>query len=154
MRFPSISARDLERTDYTLPDDLPGAWRIVLMPFKRWQQIVVGAWTAAIEPLTAAHPELTVWEVPTLSNAWAPARSYIDGGMRAGIPDIDVRRHTLTAYTPLNQVAKELDIPSFDEVQVFLLDATGEIVWRGAGDPDTAKASALADALASGHTAV
>ena len=148
MRFPSISARDLENADYVLPDDLPGTWRLVLMPFKRWQQIVVGAWIEALEPLTTAYPELTVWEVPTLSSAWTAARGYIDGGMRAGIPDVDVRRHTLTAYTPLNHVAKELDIPSFDEVQVFLLDAAGEIVWRSAGEPDTGKATALADVLA------
>jgi hypothetical protein len=147
MRFPNIAARDLERTDYTLPDDLPGSWRLVLMPFKRWQQIVVGAWIDALAPLMDAHPELTVWEVPTLSSAWTPARGYVDGGMRAGIPDVDVRRHTLTAYTPLNQIAKALAIPGFDEVQVFLLDSTGEIVWRSAGEPDPQKAIALADAL-------
>ncbi len=147
MRFPTIPARDLEQTAYTLPDDLPGRWRIVLMPFKRWQQIVVGAWIDALEPLTSTHPEITVWEVPTLSSAWAPARGYIDGGMRAGIPDIDVRRHTLTAYTTLSRISKELDVPSFEQVQVFLLDAHGEIAWRGSGDPDPAQALALADVL-------
>lgn len=147
MRFPKIAARDLERTDYTLPDDLPGSWRVVLMPFKRWQQMVVSAWTDALEPLASAHPDMTVWEVPTLSRAWAPARGYIDGGMRAGIPDRDVRLHTLTAYAPLDEIARELDIPGFDEVQVFLLDSTGEIVWRSSGEPDAAKAAALADAL-------
>jgi hypothetical protein len=147
MRFPTLAARDLEHTDYTLPDDLPGQWRVVLMPFKRWQQIVVSAWSDALEPLTSVHPDLTVWEVPTLSKLWAPARSYIDGGMRAGIPDEDVRLHTLTAYANLDDVARALDIPGFEEVQVFLLDAGGNIVWRSSGEPDAEKAHTLADAL-------
>ena len=85
-----------------------------------------------------------------LSRAWAPARGYIDGGMRAGIPDIDVRRHTLTAYAPLGGIATALGIATFDEVQVFLLDAAGEIVWRSEGEPDAEKAAALADALVPG----
>jgi hypothetical protein len=148
MRFPTISARDLEHHEYTLPDDLPGTWRIVLMPFKRWQQIVVSAWTAALEPLTSVHADLTVWEVPTLSRMWAPARAYIDGGMKAGIPDLDVRLHTLTAYTSLEDVARALDIQGFDAVQVFLLDADGEIVWRESGEPDAEKAHTLAESLA------
>jgi hypothetical protein len=147
MRFPTISARDLEHTDYTLPDGLPGAWRIVLMPFKRWQQIEVSAWLDALEPLTSVHADLTVWEVPTLSRAWAPARAYIDGGMAAGIPDADTRLHTLTAYTSLRDVARVLDIHDFDEVQVFLLDRHGDIVWRESGEPDAEKAHTLADAL-------
>jgi len=147
MRFPTIVARDLENTEYTLPDDLPASWRIVLMPFKRQQQIVVSAWTDVLEPLVSAHPDLTVWEVPTLSRAWAPARGYIDGGMRAGIPDPEVRRHTLTAYTPLHEVAEAFGLADFADVQVFLLDAAGEIVWRSCGEPDAEKAAALADAL-------
>jgi len=147
MRFPTIVAHDLEQTAYTLPDDLPGKWRVVLMPFKRWQQIVVSAWGDALEPLTAVHPDLTVWEVPTLSRAWAPARGYIDGGMRAGIPDLDVRLHTLTTYINLSELARRLEIKDFAEVQVLLLDADGDIVWRAEGEPDAAKAASLAAAL-------
>jgi hypothetical protein len=147
MRFATVSAHDLEDTAYTLPDDLPGTWRIVLMPFKRWQQIQVNAWVDTLEPLTSRHHDLTVWEVPTLSRLWAPARGYIDGGMRAGIPDRDTRLHTLTAYTSLEQLAAALDIPGYDETQVFLLDAAGEIVWRGSGEPDAEKARTLAEAL-------
>jgi hypothetical protein len=147
MRFATISAHDLEQTAYTLPDDLPGRWRVVLMPFKRWQQIEVSAWIDALEPLTSADPGITVWEVPTLSRLWAPARGYIDGGMRAGIPDRDVRLHTLTAYTSLDDVATALDIATFDEVQVFLLDSDGDIVWRSSGEPDAEKARDLAESL-------
>jgi len=147
MRFPTLVAHDLEETSYTLPDDLPGKWRVVLMPFKRWQQIVVSAWTEALEPLTEAHPDMTVWEVPTLSRAWAPARGYIDGGMRAGIPDLDVRLHTLTAYTHLGDLSRELGITDFSDVQVFLIGPDGEIVWRGQGEPDAVKASSLVEAL-------
>jgi hypothetical protein len=148
VRFPEIKASDLEGREYRLPDELPAGPRIVLLPFQRHQQIVVEGWGARIEPLQDAHPELTVWEVPALSRGYRIMRSYIDGGMRAGIPDVDVRRHTLTTYTDLGALASALELPTFDTVYVFLLDAAGDIRWRGSGEADDAQVEALAAALA------
>jgi len=67
--------------------------------------------------------------------------------MRAGIPDLDVRLHTLTTYINLSELARRLEIKDFAEVQVLLLDADGDIVWRAEGEPDAAKAASLAAAL-------
>jgi hypothetical protein len=147
MRFPTIVARDLEGRSYAVPDDLPGTWRVLVVPFKRWQQILVNAWEDVLAPVVEKRPEVTLWEIPSLSRAWGPVRGYIDGGMRAGIPDADVRRHTLTTYTDLGRLAKTLSIEDFETVQVFLLDAAGEIVWRCSGAPDVAKAESFADAV-------
>ena len=63
---------------------------------RREQQIVVEGWKAAVDELADTYPDLTVWEMPALSRGYSLVRPYIDGGMRAGIPDLDVRRHTIT----------------------------------------------------------
>ena len=68
--------------------------------------------------------------------------------MRAGIPDPDARRHTLTAYTDLRAFAQALDLPSLDTIYLLLLDAEGEIVWRSSGEVTETKATALAEAIA------
>lgn len=147
MRFPTLETRDLEGTHVQVPDDLPGSPRIVLLPFQRWHQLLVDGWSRPIHALAAAYPQLTVWEVPALSRRYLAGRFYIDGGMKAGIPDPTTRRHTLTAYTDLSALSQKLGLPSLETVYVFLLDASGEIVWRGSGEVDDAQLEELAGAL-------
>ena len=148
MRFPTLHPRDLEGLEYELPAGLPGAYRVILLPFKQWHQILVGQWQEAIAPALAGRDDVSVWEVPALSGLWKAARPYIDGGMRSGIPDIDVRRHTLTSYGELGTITESLDITGFETIHVFLLDAEGEILWRDSGEPDAEKAAGFAAALA------
>ena len=148
MRFPTLETRDLEGKHVRVPDDLPSGPRIILLPFKRWHQLIVDGWNRPIKTLAETYPQLTVWELPALSRSYLVGRFYIDGGMRAGIPDTDVRRHTLTSYTDLSALARELELPDFETVDVFLLDASGEIVWRGSGQVDEEQFSALEGALA------
>jgi len=149
MRFPTLHARDLEGRAYTLPDDLPGAVRVVLLPFKQWHQVLVEEWQRALATALESRDDVTVWEVPSIGKLWKPARGYIDGGMRAGIPDIDVRRHTLTDYGELDTIAAGLGVMNFETIHVFLLDATGEILWRDSGEPNLEKAASFAAALES-----
>jgi hypothetical protein len=147
MRFPRIIAHDLEGRRYELPDELPEGPRIVLVAFQRWHTILLAGWQAPLERLVEEHPGTTLWEVPALSRLYAPARPYIDGGMRAGIPDPEARRQTLTSYTDLRALGSALELPSFDTVYAFLLDAAGEIVWRAAGEADEGRIAEIAVAL-------
>lgn len=147
-RFPIVEARDLEGRRYRVPDDLPKGRRLVVVPFRREQQIVVEGWKAAVDELADTYPDLTVWEMPALSKGYTLVRPYIDGGMRAGIPDLDVRRHTITAYTDLGALTRLLGIDGRDTVHVFLLDTHGRIVWRDSGEVDEAKMRLLAEAMA------
>ena len=148
MRFPTIQTRDLEGADRTLPDGLPLGPRVLLLPFQRWHQLLVDGWSRALDPVRAEYRALSVWEVPALSQHYAMGRLFIDGGMRAGIPDLDVRLHTLTAYIDLPALTEALDLPSLDTVYVFLLDTDGEILWRGSGPVDEAGVASLGRALA------
>jgi hypothetical protein len=148
MRFPTLHARDLEQKSYSVPDELPGRLRVILLPFKQWQQILVGQWEDALAPAFEGRDDVTVWEVPALGAVWKPVRGYIDGGMRGGIPDVVVRRHTLTSYGELDAIRAGLGISDRDTAYAFLLDALGEVVWCDSGEPDPAKVAAFAAALA------
>lgn len=147
MRFPTLHAHDLEEKSYLVPDELPGRFRVILLPFKQWHQILVGQWEDALTPVIEGREDVTVWEVPALGAVWKPVRGYIDGGMRGGIPDIDVRRHTLTDYGELDVIKSGLGITDHETAYAFLVDAQGEILWRDAGEPDPEKVAAFAAAL-------
>jgi hypothetical protein len=147
MEFPALRVRDLEGVGYLVPDELPGGPHVIVLAFRQWHQALVDQWKGPLEAIAARHPGTEVWEVPSLSKGYRLFRSSIDGGMRAGIPDPTVRRHTLTTYTDLDHLARDLELPSLDTVYVFVVDCDGTIRWRGQDLPDAAALEALESAM-------
>ena len=120
---------------------------MVIIAFKRQQQATVDTWLPWLTELRARTPGMEVYEVPTISRRWLPARRMIDGGMRAGIPDPATRRRTLTTYTDVNAVLDALALDGTDRIAVVVVDAGGTILWLGVGEYDTALAAELERAV-------
>jgi hypothetical protein len=133
VQFPRLKARDLEGRTVEIPDDLNGALKLIVLAFKRDHQYPVESWLPHLDRLEEGHPGLTVWEVPALSRSYRIWRGAIDGGMRAGIPDPKVRRHTLTTYTDLRGLQRALELPDLEEIYLLLLDGSGRVLWRTRG---------------------
>jgi len=147
MEFPPLKVRDLEGTEHTIPDSLPGGPHLLVVAFQRWHQSIVDDWTPALTSLAKIHPGTEVWEVPSLSKGYRLFRSGIDSGMAAAIPDVTTRRHTLTAYTDLRALAKGLGLASLDTVHVYLVDCGGHVLWQAEGEPTAEALSALEEAM-------
>ena len=147
MEFPALEVRDLEGVKHVIPHGLTGGPHVILVAFEQWHQSIIELWKPVLEPIAAEHGGMEVWEVPSISKAYRLFRPGIDGGMRAGIPDPDVRRHTLTAYTDLGQLAKDLEIPSRRTVYAFLVDCDGNILWRSSGEPTADAIASLEEAI-------
>ena len=136
MQFPALKVRDLEGAEHVIPDGLTGGPHVIILAFQRWHQALVEQWKPDLEALAQRHPGTEIWEVPSLSSGYRLFRGGIDGGMRAGIPDPETRRHTLTVYTDLHALAKDLEIDSLDTVHLFLVDCSGTVLWQASGEPD------------------
>jgi hypothetical protein len=143
MKFPTVKATSLTNKNYQLPRDLDGELNLVIVAFKQWQQDWVDTWIPSLQGLAYQHPQLRVYEMPTMSRFNRLYRFMIDNGMRAGIPDKAVRAATLCAYIDLPPFAKALQLPGYDSIYLFLLDRTGEILWRGQGPYDQAQLAEL-----------
>jgi hypothetical protein len=137
-RFPDLEATSLDGRRWHLPRDLERL-SIVILAFERHQQREVDDWIVGLEALGCPHPIL---EVPTIGRRYRWARSFIDGGMRAGIPDAEVRSRTLTTYTDVSRVLTALGLRSTEHVVVTLVEATGEVtaLHQGTYDPTAAAA--------------
>ena len=81
----------------------------------------------------AERPGLRVYELPTLSGGLGIVRSFIDGGMRRGIPDSTVRAATVTLYIDKDPFKAALRIPDEDQIQLFLVERGGRIRWHAVG---------------------
>jgi len=149
MHFPQVETHDLEGEPRLVPDELVGELRIVIVAFQRWHTGLIDTWLPVLGELESRYPGLTVWEMPALSRVYLPGRRYIDGGMSAGTPDLEARRHTLTAYADLRELAHALGIPSFRDIHLYALDASGDILWHAQGGLTEEAAISLAQLLAS-----
>ncbi|MBK9030590.1 MAG: hypothetical protein IPL61_04490 [Myxococcales bacterium] len=147
--FPELVTRDLNGATQRLPHGLPGELKLFLIAYQREQQADLDPWLTLALPLERAHPGFRVYELPTLSAAWGAAASFIDGGMRRGIPDPQARARTLTLYLDKDSFNQALALPSEDQVYALLVDGTGLVVWRGAGALDDAAGAALTAAVRS-----
>ena len=144
-RFPTLAARDLERTPRTLPDALTGEWNLVVVAFRRQHQSLVDEWVAWHASVAADRPGFECWEVPVLGTIWSPARSVIDGGMAQAVREVHARRHTLTVYTNVAKAAYALDIADTGTITALLVDADGRIRWRTTGIPDGGSTAEVLD---------
>lgn len=110
----------------------------MILAFHRWQQAEVDAWIDGLQAAGCPHPVL---EVPTIAGRYRLGRSFIDGGMRAGILDAAVRERTLTVYTDVGRVLETLGLRSTDHVVVVLVEPSGTVraLTQGTYDVPSAK---------------
>lgn len=149
MRLPNVNGRDLQRRQRHFPRDFTAPLNLVFVPFQQWQQAQVDSWIPLALDLTSARDGFDFFEFPTIQRMNPLAATFINEGMRAGIRDDDTRGRTITLYLDKAAFQRALDIPGDGQMQVFLLDDDGLVLWRAAGVHDSEKEEALRAFLAS-----
>jgi len=150
MQFPTVSGSNLQRANLTLPQDLQGELNLVLIAFQQWQQAQVDTWIPFARQLEEDYPTVRYYELPTIQRLNALARSFINEGMRAGIPDLVARERTITLYLDKRTFREALQFPGEDDIYVLLLDRQGRVLWRAEGAFTPDKGDSLASAIRGG----
>ncbi|MEA2070764.1 MAG: hypothetical protein U9O98_05675 [Asgard group archaeon] len=141
--FPKISGSNLEGEELQIPSDLHGKYNILALAYRRNQQDHVDQWSSFIGELLLEYSDLDFYEVPTLAKGYSLMSFIIDGGMRAGIPSKNIRKHTITLYTNKRKLNKQLKVKSENNIQLFLIDREGKILWREKGKITDKKKNSL-----------
>jgi hypothetical protein len=132
--FPVVSGFNLNRQEYDFPRDFGGDFNLVIIPFQQYQQQMVNTWLPFVQELEASFPGFIYYELPTIYDMPVLSRTFINEGMRAGIPDQTARERTITLYLNKETFKTALDIPSEDDIYLFVVDRNGEILWRTTGE--------------------
>ncbi len=130
--FPFIESKNLEGRKFELPRELKGMLNVVIMAFRREQQLLVDGWLAFLDDIVAKYRDVEYYELPTISRSFLLFRWMIDGGMRSGIPDKSSRERTITLYINKKPIKRQLNIPNEDTIYIFLIKRN-EIIWRTDG---------------------
>lgn len=130
--FPTIRAETLSKKPVVFPDVAKGKYAFILIAFKRQTQGEVDGWLDPFIEEFGGKTNVAFYEIPMISNSWKWMSSWIDSGMRAGVPEYK-HSHVATYYGPLDKYFDSLEIEDKNTVHVFLLDRQGQIIWKETG---------------------
>lgn len=149
--FPKLQGRNLEQRDMVVPDGLPGRAKLVIFGFVRDHQKDIDTWIPPCEELEGEVEGFRFFEVPFLAGRYRLVRSWIDGGMRRGIPDPEARKRTITVYGGRSEAMEQLGVTDLSGIYLFLVGPEGEILWRSQGRWSEEKQNSLRAALTTFH---
>ncbi len=147
MHFPQVTGSNLERRRFTLPGDLEGDLNLLFLAFWQRHQSLVDSWMPLANRLQEQRKDLVAYELPVIQSRSRVSQWFIDGGMRAGIPDRRIRELTITLYLDKPPFLDALDISDDRTIQVLLVDRSGRVVWRTAGAWDQEREADLVSFL-------
>ena len=128
-QFPVIKAETLSQEKIVFPEITKGKTALILIAFKRQTQGQVDSWLDPFIEEFGDNELVTFYEIPMISNSWKWMSSWIDSGMRAGVPAYK-HDHVATYYGPLSEYFEYFDVQDKRLCYVFLLDENGKIIWR------------------------
>ena len=147
MLFPNVSGANLKREKLSLPEDFAGELVIALVAFQQWQQRQVDTWLPFAEQLEQEYARVRYYELPVIRRMNILSRTFINEGMRAGIPNPKARERTVTLYLDKTNFRAALDMPHEQSIYVLLLTSTGKVLWKTEGEFTTDKGEALRTAV-------
>ena len=141
--FPVVSGFNLDRQEFEFPRDFGGDYNLVMVPFQRYHQEIVNTWIPFAQEVEASFPGFIYYELPTIYEMPALSRTFLNEGMRAGIPDQTARERTITLYLNKDTFKSALGIPNENDIYLFVVDRSGEILWSTTGAYTAEKADGL-----------
>jgi hypothetical protein len=148
-QFPTVTGANLLRQKITLPGDFQGEVNVACIAFHQWHQGLVDTWVPWLRQLEDRYPDFRFYELPVIYRMNILAQTFINEGMRAGIPNPKTREKTITLYTDKEVFRRALDLPNEETIWLVLVDRKGEVHFRLDGAFSTEKGEALKQAVAS-----
>lgn len=133
MRFPEVIGTNLLRRKVNLPDDLQGSLNILFIAFKARHQELIDVWVPKVRQLEQSFPGVQFYEIPVIQKLNFVSKTFINEGMRAGIPNHTTRQKTITLYLDKPEFRRILEIPHEQTIWVLVLDGEGNVLWRTEG---------------------
>jgi len=141
MIFPTVTGSNLLRQKLTLPRDFQGELNVVFVAFQQWQQMEVDSWVPLLKELEAQTKGLYYYELPTIQSRNVFFRTFINEGMRAGIPNQTSRERTITLYLNKAAFRRNLEMHDEDHIYILIADRLGNVLFttRGSYNPEAAE---------------
>lgn len=131
-QIPAMTGVDLFGEDRSIPGTFDGKLNIVTVAFEQEHQLDVNTWIPIADELMETHENLRFYEIPVIFKANALFRTWVNNGMRSGIPSDKARERTITVYTDREALSEKMQF-QMDRIYTFIVDGGGQILWRAEG---------------------
>jgi hypothetical protein len=129
--MPKTAGETLSGKHFVLADQVRGRRVVLVAGFSRAGGNGTGAWVKAIHSDTALS-SLPVYEIAQIAGAPALIRGMIKSGMKKGVPAAEY--DTFVVLTADEKPWRTwFDVGDDQVPYVLMLDATGQVLWRGHG---------------------
>jgi hypothetical protein len=124
--FPQVRGNSLKQEAIVIPDHFKGRVSLVLVGYTQKAQFDIDRW---ILGALQADVKAEIVEVPTIAGMMPQmVQSFIDNGMRKGIPESDWAS-VVTVYEDAPKIISALGNERPQSAYVVLLDKAGKIAW-------------------------
>lgn len=127
-QFPRVEGKNLDGTEFTVPDAFKGTKVIVVLGYVQDTQFDIDRWSIGF--FTAPLPLPPVVEIPTIPGL-VPSlfKGTIDSGMRSGIPK-ESWKDVITVYgSDGGKIVEWTGNENPRNGRVLLLDENGTVLW-------------------------
>ena len=107
--FPTVTGNNLNKEKITIPKDVNDKPLFILLAFQQYHQITVDEIISQIEGEFSSE-QVNIIETPILEGSSKLFQIYLDGIMRGGIPDYEIRARTITIYGNKKEILDNLNI--------------------------------------------
>ena len=133
MQLPTVSGSNLNRQKLVFPKDFSGEVNLVFIAFQQWHQDLINEWVPLAEQLEKTISGFHYYEFPVIYEMGWMGRTFLNEGMRAGIPNPATRGRTITLYLEKTDFREALEIPDESTIWAYLFDQEGRVLWRISG---------------------
>ena len=124
--FPRINGTSLDGKAVTVPDDFRGKETLLLIGYKQNAQFDIDRW---ILGALQANISVQIVELPTIAGMMPRAvQSFIDSGMRSGIPREDWAS-VVTVYEDAAKIIQAIGNENPQNAHAVLLNKEGSMQW-------------------------
>ncbi len=149
LQLPTITGTSLAGETRTFPAAFSAGLNLVVMPFDRDQQVGALAYVPLFQALAAEYADVAYYSLAALPDLSPPIRLLVSGGMQAAVSDPAMRAVTILVYLE-DQAAfmQALAVPDDSQIQIFIFNSAGEVLFQTVGDDAAVVAAALREKMA------
>jgi ATP10 protein len=130
--FLHLASETLSGRQTVLPDDAHGRIALLVIGFTKKSSHATRAWGQRFNKDFGNNQHYVVYQIAVLQDVPRFIRGMVTSGIRRETPPGE-QEHFLTAFNGEEDMKRFVSYSAPDEAYLLLLDAKGEIRWRGHG---------------------
>ena len=130
--FPGIDAKDLNKDEFNIPNNLSSEFNIFILSFNRDMQLKADEWFQALMLSNNLVRDVNIFNIPVIPDPGRFVRGFINRRFKGTYKDQAMRNKIIILYVDEKKFFKALDIDKNirSEPVILLLNKNAKVIYR------------------------